>query len=173
MVRMCSGSFALIRSIMAARVVDLPEPVTPVTRTRPRGLSQRVWTMGGRPSASKLRISPGMVRKTPGGGALLVEDIGPEAGHALEAEGEVHLEVLLQPVLLLIGHDAIAQPAGLGRIQGRELEGHHAPVDADLGGRFGGDVQVGAPILHHRLEELLQRGDVLAPDFAMGALLWI
>ena len=36
-VTMCSGSFSAIAEIIAARVVDLPDPVGPVTRTRPSG----------------------------------------------------------------------------------------------------------------------------------------
>ena len=62
---MWTGSSALILSTMAARVVDLPEPVTPVTSTRPRGFSQSADTEGGRFSWSKLRMFSGMVRKTP------------------------------------------------------------------------------------------------------------
>ena len=40
----------LILSIMAASVVDLPEPVGPVTSTSPRGLSHSLLTTGGRPN---------------------------------------------------------------------------------------------------------------------------
>ena len=40
MVRMWPYSFLLMWSIIAARVVDLPEPVGPVTRTRPRHVDQ-------------------------------------------------------------------------------------------------------------------------------------
>ena len=40
MVIMCSAFVELMRSIIAASVVDLPEPVTPVTRIKPRGMSQ-------------------------------------------------------------------------------------------------------------------------------------
>ena len=45
---------------MAARVVDLPLPVGPVTRTRPLGLSQICAAISGSPSSLKLRISHGM-----------------------------------------------------------------------------------------------------------------
>ena len=41
MVTMWSDRVSLISSMMAARVVDLPEPVGPVTRTNPRGLWQK------------------------------------------------------------------------------------------------------------------------------------
>ena len=39
-VRMCSSRVSLISSIIAASEVDLPEPVGPVTSTRPRGFLQ-------------------------------------------------------------------------------------------------------------------------------------
>ncbi len=59
---MCSGCSQLILSIMAASVVDLPEPVGPVTRISPLGRSDSSRTTFGSPSSSKLRILKGMVR---------------------------------------------------------------------------------------------------------------
>ena len=44
-------------SIMAARVVDLPLPVSPVTRTKPWCRSVSSSTLGGRSSFSKAGIS--------------------------------------------------------------------------------------------------------------------
>src|ERR1035438_4151178 len=128
MVRMCTGSSALILSTMAARVVGLN---------------------GGRQTqfieaADLLGNGPERPRR----GAPLIVYVGAEAGHALKAEGEVHLEILLEPVLLLVGHHAIAEPASLGRVEGRQLEGHHAPIDADLGRRVCSDVQIRAPVFH-------------------------
>ena len=38
---------------MAARVVDLPEPVGPVTKIKPLGLSAVFLTISGNPSLSK------------------------------------------------------------------------------------------------------------------------
>ncbi len=57
MVTMCSLRSRLTLSIIAARVVDLPEPVGPVTSTSPRGFSQSFSTIGGRPSSRKPMIS--------------------------------------------------------------------------------------------------------------------
>ena len=56
-VSMCSCRSELILSSMAARVVDFPEPVGPVTSTSPRGLSQMVAITGGSPRSLKPRIS--------------------------------------------------------------------------------------------------------------------
>ena len=64
MVRMWSCLSVLILSIMAASVVDLPDPVGPVTSTSPRGLSQSLLTTGGSPSWLKDLISKGMSRNT-------------------------------------------------------------------------------------------------------------
>ena len=49
---------------MAARVVDLPLPVGPVTSTRPLGISQKLFSTGGRPSCSKVMIFEGIWRST-------------------------------------------------------------------------------------------------------------
>ena len=49
---------------MAARVVLLPEPVGPVTRIRPRGLSTRSAKIRGALSCSSVRILLGMERNT-------------------------------------------------------------------------------------------------------------
>ena len=54
----------LILSIIAASVVDLPEPVGPVTRTRPRGRSASLAITGGRPRSSKVRTLNGICRMT-------------------------------------------------------------------------------------------------------------
>ncbi len=58
MVMMWSGRVWLIRSIIDASEVDLPEPVAPVTSTSPcDSPHSRVHTSIGRPSCSKLKIS--------------------------------------------------------------------------------------------------------------------
>ncbi len=64
-VTMCSGLVRLMMSINEARVVDLPEPVGPVTRTRPCRSSVNIRTESGMPSVSNGGISWGMARKTP------------------------------------------------------------------------------------------------------------
>src|SRR5437868_10441494 len=63
-VRMWSCRSVLILSIMAASVVDLPDPVGPLTSTKPRGLSHSLLTTAGSPSWLKDLISNGMSRNT-------------------------------------------------------------------------------------------------------------
>ena len=64
---MCLALVRLIQSTMAARVVLLPEPVGPVTSTRPLGRSARVLSTSGKPSSSRLRMVCGISRSTMAG----------------------------------------------------------------------------------------------------------
>ena len=50
---------------MAANVVDLPEPVGPVTNTKPRGVSEISRKISGQPRSSNDRIL--LVRNTAAG----------------------------------------------------------------------------------------------------------
>jgi hypothetical protein len=56
MVTMCSARSEFTLSSIAASVVDLPDPVGPVTRTSPLGRSASSSTILGSPSSSKERI---------------------------------------------------------------------------------------------------------------------
>ncbi len=60
---MCCFRERLILSTIAAKVVDLPEPVAPVTRIRPRCSSASFSTPIGRPSFSNDGTSKGTWRK--------------------------------------------------------------------------------------------------------------
>ena len=62
---MCERCRVLMRSSIDASVVDLPEPVGPVTSTRPRGRSHMSETVLGRPSSSSGRIVNGTRRNAP------------------------------------------------------------------------------------------------------------
>ena len=63
MVRMWSSRVSLISLMIDASVVDLPEPVGPVTSTMPRGFLAKPRTTGGRPSFSIGTVSLGIRRK--------------------------------------------------------------------------------------------------------------
>ena len=59
---MCSSRVLLISSIIAASEVDLPEPVGPVTSTKPRGRRVNSCTAAGRPSSS-IEVRPKGIRR--------------------------------------------------------------------------------------------------------------
>src|SRR5437899_2325405 len=73
-VRMCSERVWLARSIRQASVVDLPEPVGPVTSTIPRGSAARSSIVGVIPSVSGsgiLELMTRMADSTPPGSAIV------------------------------------------------------------------------------------------------------
>ncbi len=91
---------SLIMSTIEARVVDLPEPVGPVTRTKPRGLRVKSESTAGSPSDSRLSISFGIRRK-----AALTEPRWKKTLTRKRATpgnrvGEVELLLVLEPLAL-------------------------------------------------------------------------
>ena len=63
-VTMCLPIVSLMWSIIAASVVDLPEPVVPVSSTIPRSSSASRAITGGSASSSIVRIWCGIARPT-------------------------------------------------------------------------------------------------------------
>ena len=61
---MCTAFSRFTMSMSEASVVLLPEPVGPVTSTRPRGSSANARTVSGTPRLSNGTISYGMARMT-------------------------------------------------------------------------------------------------------------
>ena len=64
MVTTWSERLRFTRSSSEARVVDLPEPVGPVTSTSPLVSWQSAWTSGVMPISSTVGIADGITRKT-------------------------------------------------------------------------------------------------------------
>ena len=88
----------LILPMMAASVVDLPEPVVPETMTMPRWKSASSSTCGGRFRSSKLRD---LGHDPPHDDRVLlaaVEDVGAEAGDAGQRVGDVDRALVLEDV---------------------------------------------------------------------------
>ena len=106
---MCSERFRLISSMIAASVVDLPEPVGPVTRTSPRGFSASWCSVGGMPSSSSVLISAGMRRKAAPIDSALEVDVDAEAREAGNRMREVELPLDLELLLLLAREDAVEE----------------------------------------------------------------
>ena len=61
---MCEAEFLLRKSIIAARVVDLPDPLAPTIRIRPRRSMIMSFKMSGMPSASSCGSSAVTNRST-------------------------------------------------------------------------------------------------------------
>ncbi len=134
---------------MAASVVDLPDPVGPVTSTRPRGFSHRVRTIGRQAQRVESLDFPGNRPEDRGDGAALVKDVAAEARQALQTEGKVQLEVFFQAVLLHVGKHAIGKRLRIRRRERRHVQRTQLAVDAHARRAVGRKVQVAAPQFDH------------------------
>ena len=122
MVTMCSRRSVLILSIIAASVVDLPDPVGPVTRIEPPGLRAQFVHDRRKPQFLKRAYLVGDQPECPGQGAPLHEDVRPESTQPPDAEGKVQFLILLEPMLLSIGENAVAELPGFLGFQRRIVQ---------------------------------------------------
>ena len=141
---------------MAASVVDLPEPVMPVTSTRPRGIVADLL--------HDLRHVELVERADLGGNhaqdhadvAALLEDVHAEASQAGDAVGHVELGILLEFLFLPVGHHAERHAqhvfGGDARLFGERDQfavNAHVRVVADL------QVQVGRLPVHGNAQQFV------------------
>ena len=82
-----------------------------------------------------------------------MEDVAAEAGQALQAEGEVELEIFLQAVLLHVGEHAVGERFGVRRGERRHVQRTQFSVHANARRAIGGEVQVAAAHLDHFLQQ--------------------
>ena len=91
-------------------------------------------------------------------GAPLVEHVGAEPRHALDAEREVELERLLEPLLLRVGEHAVGELLRVGGCQIRAFQPLEMAMDADLRRRIDRQVEVGPSLLDEHLQQFWERG---------------
>ncbi len=150
--------FAL--SMIAASVVDLPDPVGPVTSTMPRGRSAKSPRIGGILRASSGRMSQGMARRTAPIEPLLLHEVDAEPRGTGQLVGQIELLRLLEPLLLPIGEDRVDRLLELLGCQ-CPVAGHHLEitVDPDHGRRVDRQVQVRTALLEQVQQDLVE-GDL-------------
>ena len=93
---MCWLRVRLMWSIIAASVVVLPEPVAPVTRTRPRCSLGEPRDAGRQAELSKLGTSLRDHAERERDRAALAEAVDAEAGQALGRVGDVEVAALVE-----------------------------------------------------------------------------
>ena len=143
-VMMCSSRSRLITSIREARVVDLPEPVGPVTSTSPRARLANSATDGGSPSDLQRRdLERDQAERRPERGALEV-GVDAEPGRARDLVGEVELPVRLQLLALRVGEDRVDDLPRVGRGEDR-IALHRRQPAADAHHRRRPDASGGGP----------------------------
>ena len=133
MVRMCTARVSLIASTIAASVVVLPDPVGPVTSTRPRGSSASWRITSGSPSSAS---DIGLVADQPhhaADRAAGAEGVDPEPADARHRQGVVglvgRLELRLDVGAASSRGPALSAPVGGQRV---DLERHQGAGDPDL-----------------------------------------
>ena len=104
---MWSVRVRLISSISEASVVDLPEPVGPVTRTSPRGFVVNSCSDGRKLQLLERLDVRGDGAERRGEALALVVGVDAEAGESADAVGEVELPPQLEVLLLLGRRDPV------------------------------------------------------------------
>ena len=157
MVRMWPYSFSLTWLTIAASVVDLPEPVGPVTRIRPRGRFVSLGEdLGRRELLERQHLRRNRAERG-GRAALLVERVDAEAREVRHREAEVALEVFLVLLALMVAHDVVHHGVDVLVLHRRQVDPPHIAVDPDQRRQARRQMQVGGLVLDREGEEL---GDV-------------
>ena len=142
--------------IIAASAVDLPEPVIPVTRTSPRGLSAISSSTTGRYSSRMVLTSYGNGPEGEGERAPLLVDVGPEAAHARHADGEVRLLLLGELLHLPRRHDLLGERLQVFGLERRHVETQQLAVDPHRRRTPDLEQQVRGVPLHHLTDGVLE-----------------
>jgi hypothetical protein len=148
----------LTRSMSEHRVVDFPDPVGPVTSTRPLFNWQSFWTSGVIPICSTVTTVAGIWRKTAAWSATVLERVGAESRDAFElvrVVGVVRIGVL-SPIPL--GHDRSKHRVEPERLEGRLVEPMHLAVQAQDGRLAAAQVQVGRTFRDHGAQQDVEHG---------------
>ena len=156
-VTMWSCCSRLILSSIAASVVVLPEPVGPGDEDQAARLVAERLDDRRQPELLEAEDLVGDLPEDAGDRAALVEDVGAEAGEALDAEGEVELEVLLEPVLLVVGQDRVRELLGLRHRQRRIGKRDQLPVQPDHRGASWSSDGGRTPHLDHLFQKAVKR----------------
>ena len=114
-------------------VVDLPEPVGPVTSTKPRGnmeMSRNTWPMPRCPSTAPPRNRSEDRART----AILIEGIDAKARDTRHLEGKVSPE-LFKILPLSVVHDVVDQRLNAGMVLSGTSMRRTSPSTRIIGGR--------------------------------------
>ena len=114
MVRMCSFRVALMRSIMAARVVDLPRARGARDQHHAALLLADLVEGPGQHQVLDAEDAAGDDAEHHAHGAALVEDVAAEAAQGRDRVGQVDVQALLELRLLAVrGHDGVGHGDGV------------------------------------------------------------
>ena len=129
-VMMCWRCSVLILSMIDASVVDLPEPVGPVTSTRPRGLLASSATTAAGRARRTIRILNGIARNAPATAPRCMKMLARKRDRFFTPNERSSSLFFSKCDLLLLGEDRVAELLGVDRAERRQLERDDRAVDA-------------------------------------------
>ncbi len=155
-VTMCSGLVRLMMSTSDASDVDLPEPVGPVTSTRPRRISREATDRLGQPE----RVEHGdLVGNRPhrrGDRPALQGDVHPEPADAGDRVRGVELVLGLEPLPLALRAGSRRSSPGASRCRGPDiLDRPDRAVQPDAGRASRREVEVRRADAHRVAQEVV------------------
>ena len=107
----------LILSTIDASVVDLPEPVGPVTRIKTARFFTHIRNDRRKPECVERFDLVRNRTKNRADRAFLIEKIGTKTRHSLQTERKVEFEIFFKTMLLRVGQNRIGE---LFRFDGRQ-----------------------------------------------------
>ena len=143
----------LTRSSTAARVVDFPLPVGPVTRTRPLCASESFAIDSRQPQLVDGRDAGGDQAEDGRGAAFLPEEVDAEARDAPHLVGEVDVALAPEQLPETRWSDRAEQVVEVALGQRAEADALELAVDPKHRGAADGEMQVGAVALRKDREE--------------------
>ena len=156
MVMTCTGRVWEMCLISAARVVDLPLPVGPVTSTSPVGMVQKSSSTSGQVELLDRLDLERDAAEAGGEIAPLHEDVAAEARHPGDAVAEVDRHHLLELALLDRGQDLIHHRLDIVDLERVGLERQEPAVEPQQGRTGGLQVEVRSPLLGHDRQQLIE-----------------
>ena len=154
-VKMCAFSLWLISSTIAASVVDLPEPVGPVTSTMPRGSRAIVLKISGvLRSASEMTLL-GITRKDDAGPARLPKHIDAKARDSLYLVRKILVPALVEALPDEIARNRAREAFGVVERERRALDNLHIAVQAHHRRQAGRNVEVRGLVFDRESEKIV------------------
>ena len=131
---MLAARLVLMWSTMAASVVVFPEPVGPVTSTKPRCSSANLVTTGGRPSSVAVQRARQHTPEDETGRTTLAKGVTTEPAQAVGRKREVGFAGLFVLLETVRRQDHLDEVFALLVPDGRERRHPQVAVDPALGG---------------------------------------
>ena len=157
-VTMCRRLFSLMTLRMLASVVDLPEPVGPVTRISPRGMWIKLVHRRGQPDFIHFEDTPRNEPCHDADGPFLQEHADAEPRVLAERQREIDPAALVQRFDVLILGDAAREFLGVGGGHHRQSQLDDLAVQTQRRRAARADVQIRTALVECQTQQVFDGG---------------